>query len=149
MPLDIACSAKPRLKTALGGATRRAGTIGSGVLPHSEVRRLLDNWRRWAANWLPDLEPQQPPAFELYRAYNDPEFKLWDCAIPEPAPKINEAEAELIDKILCPTAQRLHKDHLMTLKRHYIGEVINGERHREPQPREKLDAAIRALGDVL
>lgn len=113
---------------------------GSGVLPHSEVVWLLQNWQRWAANWLPELGVQPPPWAEQWLPN-----KHWDegwgpkgdtvaDAIPDP---IIESDAVRVDKAI----MRLAIEHVLTLKRHYI--------NRRKQERERLDAAIRALGDIL
>lgn len=151
---DSAYGATLCLPTESGGAERRAAMTGSGSkracsLLYGEIRLLLENWSRWAATALPDLGVQEPPWADMYRPYNDPEFRLWDHAIPEQIPAIDERAAERVDKLLCPTAPSIAGVHVMTLKRHYIGVVEHGQRVRSKQPRDKLDAAIRALGDVL
>jgi hypothetical protein len=107
-------------------------------VPYDEVVRLLYNWQRWAADWCPELGVQPPPWAESWIP-NLAWDSGWGDPVPldPPAPEIHEADAVRVDKAIMLLAIA----HVLTLKRHYIN-------HRR-QPREVVDAAIRALGDVL
>jgi hypothetical protein len=123
-------------------AVLNVGTMhrtGRDLLPYDDVLRLLHNWVRWTQTAFPDLGVQPPPWAEYFRpnlawdeTWGDP-----DASPEPPTPSVDEREAERLDKVLMSLA----KVHLLTIKRHYI--------NRRHQPRERLDEAIRALGDIL
>jgi hypothetical protein len=128
-----------RSRTVSAGATRRAVTTsscGSNLAPE-EVYRLLTNWQRWAATAFPNLGVQPPPWAEQWIPH-----KAWDSGWGDPIPldppsdSVDELLAEWTDKLL----MKLPVAHLLTIKRHYIN-------HRR-QEKDKLDAAIRAFGDL-
>jgi len=113
--------------------------IGSGV-PHDEVIRLLINWSRWAARWRPHQGVQPPPWAQQWYPH-----LAWDSgwgdqlpleAIPD---EIDDAEAVRIDKAVMGLAV----EHVLVLKHRYI------DQPRRYETRERVDAAIRALGDAL
>lgn len=144
MPLDSACIAPRRLSLIGGGAARvvaMAGSVSRTALPYDEVVRLLQNWSRWAATWRPPLGVQPPPWADGWIPSKD--FELWgDGEAPPPperAPDIDEIAADMIDKRVMQLAPR----HVLVLKHRYIDEP------RRHEPRDKIDAAIRALGDIL
>lgn len=108
-------------------------------VPLDEVYRLLHNWQRWAADAMPDLGVQPPPWAELWRpnlawdaSWGDP-----DAAPEQVEPEVNGADGYFIDRAV----MRLCSKHLLVLKRHYI--------NRREQNRMDLDAAARALGDII
>lgn len=107
-------------------------------MPLDEVYRLLRNWQRWAADWFPELGVQAPPWAAEWIPH-----KAWDSGwgdpvpLDPPSPPVDERAAEFMDRLL----MRLANDHLLVIKRHFI----NNQR----QEKERLDAACRALGDLL
>jgi hypothetical protein len=139
MRRENACSVLHPLKTGFGGATSSAGKTGHDLLPYDEVVRRLFNWSMWANSHWPDLGVQPPPWAEYFRpnlawdeSWGDP-----DASPEAPSPKVDERCAERTDKAL----MSLPIAHLLVIKRHYI--------NRRHQPRQRLDEAIRALGDIL
>jgi hypothetical protein len=129
-----------RSETGIAGATKNACRTGSDV-PYDEVVRLLQNWQRWAATWFPDLGVQPPPWAEQFipaKAW-DPGWGDYEAAPCAGPPDIHEADAERVDKAI----MQLATAHVVALKNRYLH-----DRKRWPS-REVLDAAIRALGDIL
>jgi hypothetical protein len=113
---------------------------GRDLLPYDEVRFLLWNWQRWAATHMPDLGVQPPPWAEQFipKLCWDTGWGDYEEPVEAAIPKIDELSAAKMDKDL----MRLSAVHLNVIKNHYL----HTDRR---QSREKVDAAIRALGDIL
>jgi hypothetical protein len=111
------------------------------LVPYGEVVRELENWSRWAATWKPALGVQPPPWAEYFRPkyHRDAEWGEWEEPVDAKPPKTCERSAERVDRLV----MRLATCHILVLKHRYI------DTPRKYETRERIDAAIRALGDIL
>lgn len=163
-----------RSRTVFVGVTRRAATTTScgsslgrrAVLlaldPLADIKARLDNWGRACKAAMPDLDYSPPPVYDfIYATLGKGKGKTKDQEEAEAesgttsdtdddaVDKINHADAELVGDLLwrlgvgphAPDRFPVGRVHFMVIKRHYYN-----KRH---QPRDMLDAACRAFGDLL
>ena len=170
MPLDYALTAMHRSRTVSAGATVPALRTGSCVAraslrliepdPLAELKMRLYNWGRYSRAWAEDQDANISPMYASYIPHKDydgghgqtetEKAVEQETGIRQIAddwqPPIFEQDAQTIDRALFALGLRLKEKtpghvHYLIIKRHYY--------NRKDQSRDLLDAAVRALGDIL